>query len=176
MVEVGHLKEPKPGESMRRKKRPLSVNGYAVKALVQGLTSVETGAWEKPVIALIKELAPTPVWPITTTLKTSCVLVGESLRGKRYGYDCGGYGDTWGDERELTLSLRASSWAIFFKRLLTRDALESFFRRKAGRKCMPVDCRKGNGASSDGQSRSDARESQPRRARMVHCFFTRGRD
>lgn len=41
---------------------------------MQALTSVETGAWEMPVIVLIRELAPTPVWPIMTTLKTSWVL------------------------------------------------------------------------------------------------------
>jgi hypothetical protein len=41
--------------------------------------------------------------------------------------------------RELTLSLRASSWAIVFKRSLMRDAFGSL-RRKAGRKRMPTDC------------------------------------
>lgn len=78
MAEVGHLKEPKPGESMSRNERPLRVKGYAVKDLVQGLTSVEIGACGMPVIMLIRELTPTPVWPMMTTLKMSWeVCVGE---------------------------------------------------------------------------------------------------
>lgn len=96
-----------------------------MKALVQGLTSVETSAWEMPVIVLIRELAPTPVWPIMTTLKMSWAFAREL---GTYG------GDGYGRERTRT-DLVANGIFVgnFFQEVVDKRGFR-IFTKKGGKK------------------------------------------